>query len=152
MPSKSKVYFFFEKRGIVLKHRTFLKSFIEHIFKKEGKKLERINYIFCSDKRLLEINREFLRHDFYTDIITFDLSENNAANAEVYISIERVRDNASKLGVSIRSELHRVIFHGALHLCGYNDKTIKDKKKMREMETLYLLKHISGVSRDTVSS
>jgi rRNA maturation RNase YbeY len=138
MPSKSKVYFFFEQKDTPLRNRSALKIFIEYLFKREKKKLGSVNYIFCSDKRLLQINREFLRHDYYTDIITFDLSEKGFVQAEIYISLDRVRDNARLLGISIKSELHRVIIHGALHLCGYNDKNPADVKKMRSREDYYL--------------
>jgi len=141
MPSKSKVCFFFEEKGFSLQSRSELKAFIETLFKKEKKKLESINYIFCSDKRLLEINQQFLRHDYYTDIITFDLSETDATQAEIYISIGRVKDNAKTVGVSFKSELHRVIFHGALHLCGYKDKSKGETLKMREREGFYMNKY-----------
>jgi probable rRNA maturation factor len=144
MPSLSKVCFFFEKRDFSLQNRTGLKAFVESIFKKEKKALASINYIFCSDKRLLEINRQFLNHDYYTDIITFDLSESSSTQAEIYISVDRVRDNAKQLGSSFKSELHRVVFHGALHLCGYRDKTTKEKEEMREKEGFYLKKHLGG--------
>jgi rRNA maturation RNase YbeY len=137
MASQSKVCFFFEVRA-ALAERTRLKKFIESIFKKENQKLQYVNYIFCSDKRVLDINRQFLKHDYYTDIITFDLSESAVITAEVYISVDRVRDNAKTLGVSFQQELHRVIFHGALHLCGYGDKTKKEREVMREKENLNL--------------
>lgn len=143
MPSKSKVCFFFEEKGFSLQSRSELKAFIETLFKKEKKKLESINYIFCSDKRLLEINQQFLRHDYYTDIITFDLSETDATQAEIYISIGRVKDNAKTEGVSFKSELHRVIFHGALHLCGYKDKSKAETSIMRVMEESYLLRYFN---------
>ncbi|HMT74755.1 MAG TPA: rRNA maturation RNase YbeY [Chitinophagaceae bacterium] len=138
MASLSKVYFFFEKKGVSLKNRTKLKLFIESVFKKEKTGLKSLNYVFCSDQRILEINRQFLQHDYYTDIITFELSESGLVEAEIYISIDRVRDNAKKLSVSIISELHRVIFHGVLHLCGYGDKGAEQEKKMRKMENLYI--------------
>ena len=141
--SKSKVYFFYQGVKSGLQSRTKLKKFIELIFKKEGRPLLSINYIFCTDKALLEINKQFLKHDFYTDIITFDLSESDEIAAEIYISVDRVRDNASLLGVSFKSELHRVIFHGALHLCGYGDKTKGQKAEMREKEDYYLRKYMS---------
>jgi rRNA maturation RNase YbeY len=152
MTSKSKVYFFFENTGITLKNRYRLKGFIETLFKNENKNLQTINYIFCSDNRLLNINQSYLGHDYYTDILTFDLSENSAAiSGEVYISMDRVRDNARITGVTITSELHRVIFHGALHLCGYKDKSAQDEAKMRKKEDLYLTKYFHMVSRKTVS-
>lgn len=148
MPSKSapskpltKVRFFFEHKKFSLEKRAELKAFIEYLFKREKKKLSSINYVFCSDKRLLEINRQFLNHDFYTDIITFDLSESDSTQAEIYISIDRVKDNAKSLGTSFKSELHRVIFHGALHLCGYKDKTQAEQLKMRQKEAFYLSRY-----------
>ena len=142
MPSKPKVCFFYQQVNPRLTRRTVLKKYIQSVFKKEGKKLEFINYIFCSDKVLLNINRKYLKHDFYTDIITFDLSENAAVKSEIYISVDRVHENARKLGVSFKSEIHRVIFHGVLHLCGYNDKTKSEKAKMREREDVYLAKYL----------
>jgi len=122
-----------------LKDRTRLRKFIGQQVKKEGKKLGTLNYIFCSDEYLLAINREFLQHDFFTDIITFDLSEKGQPiNAEIYISVDRVRDNAANYNSSFRKELHRVILHGVLHLCGYKDKMPKDAKLMRELEDKWL--------------
>ena len=136
--SESKVYFFFEKKGFSLENRSVLKNFICSLFKKEKTALESINYIFCSDKKLLEINKTYLKHDFYTDIISFDLSPGPQKVAEIYISIDRVRENAKELGVSFKNELHRVIFHGALHICGYKDKNKKDRETMCAKENIYL--------------
>lgn len=141
MPSRSKVCFFFEHSKFSLQKRTELKVFIESLFKKEKKNLSSINYIFCSDKKLLEINQQFLNHDYYTDIITFDLSESDSTQAEIYISVDRVKDNAKTIGTSFKSELHRVIFHGALHLCGYKDKSKAEALEMRGMEGYYLNKY-----------
>lgn len=143
MPSESKVYFFFEYRSIQLKERTKLKRFIELIMRKEKQPLQSLNYIFCTDDRLLEINRQFLRHDFYTDIITFDLSAGSLTQGEVYISLDRVRDNAKRMKQTLNSELLRVIFHGALHLCGYKDKTPRDERLMRQKEDEYLNRYKS---------
>jgi len=132
---KTKVHFFSHDIRPNLRNTSDLRQYIQSIFKKEGKGLHSINYIFCTDKVLLRINQEYLNHDFYTDVITFNLSPNTkAVSAEVYVSIDRVRENAIKLRVSITSELHRVIFHAALHLCGYNDKTKKDLETMRRLE------------------
>jgi len=139
--SKSKVCFFFQDTRPSLSNRSPLKEFILSILRKEDKKPGTINFIFCTDKAILEINRQFLEHDFYTDIITFDLSEDRYVTAEIYISIERVKDNAAKLGVSFKSELHRVIFHGILHLCGYKDKSHKESQKMRAKEDFYLSRY-----------
>ena len=117
-----------------------LKTFVEKLFQIEGKELESINYIFCSDNYLIEINRFYLNHDDYTDIITFDLSESKQSPTigEIYISTERVKENANKFNVPIAQEMLRVVFHGALHLCGYKDKFPKDVKIMRAKEQKYL--------------
>jgi probable rRNA maturation factor len=124
---------------VTLGGRTALKSFITALFRREGGQLASLSYIFCSDEYLLGINQQFLQHDDYTDIITFDLSEPGAATSgEIYISIDRVRENAAGLGLSFKEELHRVIFHGALHLCGYKDKSPKAQKQMRAAEDKYL--------------
>ncbi|HVV03348.1 MAG TPA: rRNA maturation RNase YbeY [Puia sp.] len=137
--TSSKVHFHFLKGANSLSNRTRLKTFITSLFKKEGKKLEDIHYIFCSDDYLLEINRQHLQHDYYTDIITFGLSQpGQPILAEIYISIDRVKDNAGQFQVPLKEELHRVIFHGALHLCGYKDKRFKDQQLMRKMEDKYL--------------
>lgn len=137
------VQFFFITNNITLTNRSDLKLFVQQIFKREKKKLVNLSYIFCSDKYLLNINKTHLNHNYYTDIITFDLSEtNDAITGEIYISTDRVRDNAAALGVTIQEELHRVIFHGALHLCGYKDKTQKDQKAMRAEEDKLLAKYL----------
>src|SRR5688572_23762728 len=115
--------------------RTLAKDVIRDLFKKEKTRLEQLQYIFCSDEYLLEINKQHLNHNYYTDIITFDLSETpDAVTGEIYISIDRVKDNAQTYKVSFKQELLRVIFHGALHLCGYKDKTEKDQVLMRKAE------------------
>lgn len=121
--------------------RTKLKSFLKELFKNEGKQLDDLNYVFCSDEYLLDINRRFLNHDYYTDIITFDISESKTTvMGEIYISVDRVKDNAVQLQQTTQRELLRVIFHGALHLCGYKDKTKAQQQSMRQKEDEYLLK------------
>lgn len=133
------INFFFADARITLKERTRLKVFIKNIFKNEGKNLSGINYIFCSDEYLLDINRRFLNHDYYTDIITFDISEKvDSVEGEIYISVDRVMDNAKTLSQSVGHELHRVIFHGLLHLCGYSDQSNEQKRRMRKKEDEYL--------------
>lgn len=122
-----------------LGNRVALKSYIEKRLKKEGIKIDTLNYVFCTDKFLLKINKEYLSHDYYTDIISFDLSEvPGQLIGEVYISVDRVKENAKSHNTSFKAELHRVIFHGALHFCGYKDKKPSDAKKMRQMEDLWL--------------
>jgi probable rRNA maturation factor len=118
--------------------KTRLKAFIEKLLSREGRAPGIIRYIFCSDEYLLEINRRFLGHDFYTDIITFDLGEETAPEAEIYISVDRVKDNAAAYGAGVNTEMLRVIFHGALHLCGYADKRKSEITLMREKESEYL--------------
>jgi probable rRNA maturation factor len=144
------IQFFFLQQNISLSRRADLKKFIKALFKKEKKNLAGLTYIFCSDEYLLQINKTHLKHDYYTDIVSFDLSETpDAIIGEIYISTDRVRENAAQLGVSIKDEIHRVIFHGALHLCGYKDKTLKDIKKMRSAEDGYLADYFSNVPRET---
>lgn len=120
----------------VLKQRNRLKSFLASTAHASRRPLGSLNIIFCDDDHLLGINRDFLQHDYYTDIITFDLSPSSKAplEAELYISVERVKENAASLGQPFYRELHRVIFHGLLHLLGYKDKQKKDQALMRQME------------------
>ena len=133
------IHFFYLKPCPSLRDRNKLKAFLHSLFKSEKKILGNLTYIFCSDAYLLKINQEYLKHDYYTDIITFDLSASaKSVEGEIYISVDRIRENARKEGVSVKEELHRVIFHGALHLCGYKDKTQKDKSEMKRMENRYL--------------
>ena len=139
MPATNAKIQFHILQKVSLEERTRLKQFLITLFKKEKKSLGELSYIFCSDQRLLEINRQFLQHDFYTDIITFPLSDpGQPISGEIYISVDRVRDNAREFGNSVKKELHRVIFHGALHLCGYKDKSPGEEKLMRKMEDKYL--------------
>ena len=128
--------------------RNRLKAFLMAQFKKKGKRIGAINYIFCDDAYLLRMNQDFLAHDTYTDIITFELSAKKAPLlSDIYISIDRVRENAMKLEVTFKSELHRVIFHGALHLCNYKDKTQKQSQLMRLKENEWLNNYF--ISRET---
>lgn len=137
------VKFIFSEAKIALPERRRLKGFIEGLFRANKKKLSSLTYIFCSDPFLLEINKQFLKHDYYTDIITFNLaSPKELIEGEIYISIDRVKDNAQTLSNSLQEELHRVIFHGALHLCGYKDKTKADKKRMRAAEDKCLASYL----------
>ena len=120
----------------VLKQRNRLKSFLSSTAHAPKRPLGSLNIIFCDDDHLLGINRDFLQHDYYTDIITFDLSPSikEPLEAELYISVDRVKENAASLGQPFYRELHRVIFHGLLHLLGYKDKKKKDQALMRQME------------------
>ena len=115
---------------------------INKVLKNEKKIPGNIAYLFCTDEYLLKINRQFLNHDFYTDIITFDYSGKNKTEGEIFISIDRVKENAQTFKQTFQKELMRTIIHGILHLCGYKDKTPADIKKMRmeEDKALALLK------------
>ena len=115
-----------------------LQQFIASIFELEGKALKELNYIFCSDSYLIDINRSFLKHDYYTDIITFDLSSAAGIIGEVYISMDRVKDNSRSHRTTEHEETLRVLFHGALHLLGYNDKKKSEITIMRHKEEYYL--------------
>ena len=123
-----------------LSSKTKLKLFLENLFISEGKTLNSLDIILCTDEYLFQINKDHLAHDYYTDIITFDLSPSKKAAtvAELYISIDRVKENAKTNKVTISNELHRVIFHGCLHLCGFKDKKPADIITMRKMEDKYL--------------
>ena len=137
--SKPRIQFHYLTRNFRFPERSRLKEFIRGLFKKEGKALGDLNYIFCTDEFLLEMNKQYLGHDTYTDIITFPLSgKREPISSEIYISIDRVKQNAEEYQVSNYHELLRVIFHGALHLCGYKDKSSKDLRLMRDKEDYYL--------------
>ncbi len=134
-------------KNATLGNRLALKAFIEKALKKEGMTIESLQYIFCSDKFLLDINKSYLKHDYYTDIISFDLSEiKGKLIGEVYISIDRVKDNAKTHKTILNEELLRVIFHGALHFCGYKDKKLADAKEMRAQENKWLKSYLKSVS------
>lgn len=144
------IKFCFQKQ-FKLYNRRRLKEFLNLLFIDEGFSAHRIDIIFCSDEYLLKINQEFLNHDFYTDIVTFGESESDKSiTGELYISGDRVMDNANNLNQDFQRELHRVIFHGCLHLCGYLDKSSKEIAIMRKMEDYYLNKYFN-VPHNTVS-
>jgi probable rRNA maturation factor len=140
--NQPRVYFHFAETSSSLSNRRVLKEFIKTLFIEEKKELGELNYIFCSDNYLLDLNLRFLTHNFLTDILSFNLSKLKAPiQGEIYISMERVHENATRFSVSFRQELHRVIFHGALHLCGYKDKSSKDSIIMRRKEDYYLKRY-----------
>lgn len=117
-----------------LQYKTKLKQWIKAITEKEKHQLGNINYVFCSDDELLEINIKHLNHNTYTDIITFDYTEGKTIHSDIFISVDRVAENSKKFNVEFETELHRVIIHGVLHLCGYKDKTKADAELMRKKE------------------
>jgi rRNA maturation RNase YbeY len=130
----------FYQNNITLKQRGKLKTFIKFLMIEEGYQAKDISVIFCSDEFLLDLNKQHLNHDYYTDIITFDLTpkKEKEITGELYISTDRVKFNAKDYNTTVTNELHRVIFHGILHLCGYKDKSKKDIALMRAKELQYL--------------
>lgn len=113
---------------------TKIKQWIRLIVSSHGKRVGNISYLFCSDTYLIEVNRTYLNHDTYTDIITFDYVVGDVVSGDILISVDRVRENAVLFGVPFEQELHRVIIHGILHLLGQSDKTDEDAAQMRKME------------------
>ena len=124
----------------VLDNENDISEWIDNTIQDEGCKLGEINYIFCDDVYLHKINVEFLNHDTLTDIISFDYTLGKQINGDIYISIERVKDNAIEYDNSFKCELHRVMVHGVLHYLGYKDKTVNEKKIMRNKEDFYIKK------------
>lgn len=135
------ISFFEEGISYKLKNKTQVRQWIKDTIQAEGFTLDELSYIFCSDEYLLQINQQYLDHDTYTDIITFDNSESQGKiTGDIFISIDRIRENAAKFDQSIIDELHRVIIHGVLHLLGYKDKTPEDNNTMTKKEDQYLAK------------
>lgn len=113
-------------------------EWLEKLIVLEGKKVGKINYIFLSDDGLLKVNRDFLQHDYYTDVITFDYVKGKKISADIFVSLPRISENAISHSKDFKSELHRVLAHGLLHLCGYKDKTEDEITEMRSKEDFYL--------------
>lgn len=111
---------------------------LEDLILSENKKPGEINYIFCDDEYLLKVNQDYLHHDYYTDIITFDYVKGKTISGDIFVSLPRVRENASSLENDIESELRRILAHGILHLCGYKDKTDQERSTMRKKEDFYI--------------
>lgn len=138
MNKKLPFYFFSEDREYRLVHKTAVRKWLFQAVIDHQQNLREINYIFCSDRYLHQINKRFLRHDTYTDIITFDYFEDDGIRSDVYISVDRARENARTYAVSITDEIHRLLIHGLLHLLGYDDQTSEEQQKMRAREEYYL--------------
>ena len=145
-----KISFRFQKK-ISISNRAAVKNTIIALFKKEKQTLESLDIILCSDEYLLDINRANLNHDYYTDTITFNYTPKNQKEilGEIYISVDRVRDNAKKYNTTIKQELLRVVFHSSLHLCGYKDKSATQKKQMTTKEDYFIGLYDKYVSRGT---
>ena len=129
---------FSSQNDFVLEQSERVESWLKAAALKESYGIDSLGYVFCSDDFLLEINQQFLDHDTLTDIVTFDYTEGTILNGEIYISTDRVADNAKDFNVDFDTELRRVIIHGLLHMCGYGDKTDDEKSHMRKKEDEYL--------------
>lgn len=129
-------FFFEEVEPIEIDTRTT--DWLTQLIIQEGKKAGKINYIFKSDEGLLKVNQDFLKHDYYTDVITFDYVKGKTISGDIFVSLPRISDNAKSHQKDFNSELHRVLAHGLLHLCGYKDKTSEDQTEMRNKEDFYL--------------
>lgn len=114
--------------------QTKVSRWIRLVAAHHGKKVGKVNYIFCDDKRMLEVNNQYLQHDYYTDIITFDYSSGNIISGDIFISLDTVKSNAEELKTDFHQELNRVMIHGILHLCGQGDKTSESQKEMTRKE------------------
>lgn len=132
-------YFFEEISTIAINED--ISTWLEDIIVNEEKKLGKIQYIFCDDDYLLNVNREYLQHDFYTDIITFDYVKGKKISGDIFVSLPRIKDNAVQLSTDENEELKRVLAHGILHLCGYKDKSEEEQAMMTEKENYYLSKY-----------
>lgn len=129
-------FFFEEVEPIEIDNRTT--DWLTQLIIQEGKKAGKINYIFKSDEGLLKVNQDFLKHDYYTDVITFDYVKGKTISGDIFVSLPRISDNAKSHQKDFNSELHRVLAHGLLHLCGYKDKTSEEQTEMRNKEDFYL--------------
>ena len=133
------IQLFYETNSFKLQKESKLRSWVTNSATAESKSIGIVNYIFCDDTYLLDINKKYLQHDYFTDIITFDYSENlQVLTGDIFISIDRALDNANTYGVTIDQEVKRLMIHGLLHLIGYNDKEPQDKEIMTAKENLYL--------------
>lgn len=137
----SAITFHSEETSFSLPKEKAIFQWITNAVQSEGFLAGNISIIFCSDDYLLNINQKHLSHDYYTDIITFDYCENGIVNGDLFISIDRVKDNAKDFSVSFEHELYRVIIHGIMHLCGYKDKSDEEMAKIRQKENFYLSLH-----------
>lgn len=136
----SSVVFFFEDIQPFFIHNNHINKYINKLIVSELKESGNISVIFCSDEYLLKMNKQYLNHDYYTDIITFDYVEENVISGDLFISLDRIKDNAKHFDIELIREVYRVVFHGVLHLVGYNDKTDDEQKVMTEKENFYLSK------------
>lgn len=148
---QQKIIFLNADRKLKWKQKNGMKDWLYFLFENEKKLIKKISYVFCSDEYLLHLNEQFLQHFFYTDILTFNLSNPSSKKieGEIYISIDRVKENALGYNTTPQEELFRVISHGALHLCGLDDQTEKEKSFMRKKEDFYVEQLAHFVPRET---
>ncbi|MDJ1473112.1 rRNA maturation RNase YbeY [Xanthocytophaga flava] len=133
------ISYFTEDTTFLITQKRSLTAWIKQVILDEGYQLELLNFIFCSDNYLLSINKQYLDHDYFTDIITFEQSEDpSTIEGDIFISIDRVKENADTFNTEFSQELYRVMIHGVLHLCGYMDHTPEEKEQMRDKESYYL--------------
>lgn len=132
------IYFHTENISFRFNRKRIIRGKIKHLIHTEGFLSGEINIIFCSDEYLLGINKKYLDHHYYTDIVTFNYNSDKTISGDLFISVERVKENAKTLSVSTQEELDRVIIHGVLHLCAYNDKSPQEQTLMRAKENFYL--------------
>jgi rRNA maturation RNase YbeY len=132
------LHFHTEDISFQLNDKKAIRRWLNDCAKAENHKINQLNYIFCSDNYLLEINKKYLNHDFYTDVVSFDYSENDQVSGDIYISYPRVKENARDFSIPIKEELQRVMIHGLLHLLGYADKSTSQKVTMKSKEDFYL--------------
>lgn len=136
---------FYSETDFTLNNKQIYKNWLKSIIEKNNKRVGEINYIFCDDPYLLEINQKYLNHDYFTDIITFDYSERKKIHGDIYISIDRVRENATLFNQTFDKELLRVLSHGVLHLCGFDDQNQEDKIQMTNQEDEAILLYDSFI-------
>ena len=146
------ISFFAADVPVPLKQRVLVKRWLLSLAESRHLSIDRLHYIFCSDDYLLEMNKQYLQHDYYTDIITFPIQdETDKISGECYISVDRVKDNASEIGVTFAQELRRVMAHGLLHLMGEDDKRVEDAKSMRQAEEDALLSWLFHVEQQATN-
>ncbi len=134
------IHYIAENIDLPISNTRSITKWVNLIAAQYGKKTANISYIFCTDDRILEVNKQYLQHDYYTDIITFDYSENNLIAGDIFISLDTIKSNSTEYGVDFEEELHRIIIHGILHLCGQDDKTPALRIEMTQKENDALAK------------
>jgi rRNA maturation RNase YbeY len=132
------IHFHTEDINFQLSKKKAIRLWLNECTKAENQKIDQLNYIFCSDNYLLKINKKYLKHDYYTDVISFDYSENDQIIGDIYISYPRIKENARDFSIPLKDELQRVMIHGLLHLLGYSDKTTSQKVAIKSKEDFYL--------------